>query len=83
MPHARGHGRARAPRSVADRLLNVACAMPRDGTVFDATYAGPRTSALRSPARRGRNPRRRGVIRPSAIFAYNLVRLARFRPQPT
>jgi transposase len=32
---ARGHGYARALRSVADRLLNVACAMLRDGTVFD------------------------------------------------
>jgi len=33
---ARGHGHARALRSVADRLLNVACAMLRDGTRFDA-----------------------------------------------
>ena len=32
---ARGHGYARALRSVADRLLNVACAMLRDGTLFD------------------------------------------------
>ena len=32
---ARGHGHARALRSVADRLLNVACAMLRDGTCFD------------------------------------------------
>jgi transposase len=31
----RGHGYARALRSVADRLLNVACAMLRDGTLFD------------------------------------------------
>ena len=31
---ARGHGHARALRSVADRLLNVACAMLRDGTCF-------------------------------------------------
>jgi hypothetical protein len=34
---ARGHGYARALRSVADRLLNVACAMLRDGTLFDAS----------------------------------------------
>ena len=32
---ARGHGHARALRSVADRLLNVACAMLRDGACFD------------------------------------------------
>ena len=32
---ARGHQHARALRSVADRLLNVACAMLRDGTCFD------------------------------------------------
>jgi hypothetical protein len=31
----RGHGYARALRSVADRLLNVACAMLRDGTLFE------------------------------------------------
>ena len=37
---ARGHGHARALRSVADRLLNVACAMLRDGTCFDAHRAG-------------------------------------------
>ncbi len=33
---ARGHGHARALRSVADRLLNVACAMLRDGACFDS-----------------------------------------------
>ena len=32
---ARGHGHARALRSVADRLLGVACAMLRDGACFD------------------------------------------------
>ncbi|MCY4632971.1 MAG: transposase [Acidobacteria bacterium] len=41
---ARGHGHARALRSVADRLLSVACAMLRDGARFDshrvATTAG-------------------------------------------
>ena len=31
----RGHGHHRALRTVADRLLYVACAMLRDGTVFD------------------------------------------------
>ena len=33
---ARGHGHARALRSVADRLLNVACAMLRDRACFDS-----------------------------------------------
>ena len=32
---SRGHNHARALRSVADRLLNVACAMLRDGTTFN------------------------------------------------
>ena len=32
---ARGHGHARALRSVADRLLSVACAMLRDRDRFD------------------------------------------------
>ena len=32
---ARGHGHARALRSVADRLLGVACAMLRNGACFD------------------------------------------------
>jgi transposase len=32
---ARGHSHARALRSVADRLLAVACAMLRNGTLFD------------------------------------------------
>ena len=32
---ADGHGHARALRSVADRLLSVACAMLRDGACFD------------------------------------------------
>ena len=36
---ARGHGYARALRSVADRLLNVACAMLRDGTLFNRALA--------------------------------------------
>ena len=41
---ARGHGHARALRSVADRLLNVACAMLRDGTCFDRHRAGAATA---------------------------------------
>ena len=35
----RGHGHSRALRSVADRLLNVACAMLRDGTEYDPEVA--------------------------------------------
>ena len=38
----RGHTHGRALRSVADRLLAVACAMLRDGTLFDS---GRRTAA--------------------------------------
>ena len=37
---SRGHGHARALRSVADRLLNVACAMLRNGTPFDPRRGG-------------------------------------------
>ena len=36
--------RARALRSVADRLLNVACAMLRDGTCFDRHRARTATA---------------------------------------
>ena len=39
----RGHGHARALRSVADRLLNVACAMLRTGTLFNPN-AKPQTA---------------------------------------
>lgn len=35
----RGHSHARALRSVADRLLNVACAMLKTGTIFDPSIA--------------------------------------------
>ena len=35
----RGHGYHRALRSVADRLLRVACAMLRDGTLYDPQAA--------------------------------------------
>ncbi len=34
---AKGHGHARALRSVGDRLLNVVCAMLRAGTQFDSS----------------------------------------------
>ena len=36
---AKGHGHARALRSVIDRLLNVACAMLNSGTLFDPEFA--------------------------------------------
>ena len=41
----RGHGHARALRSVADRLLAVACAMLRDQTEYDANHARQRRAA--------------------------------------
>ena len=41
---ARGHGHARALRSVADRLLNVACAMLRHGSCFDPYRVGSTTT---------------------------------------
>jgi transposase len=40
----RGHSHGRALRSVADRLLNVACAMLRSGTPFDASITRPKTA---------------------------------------
>ena len=39
---AKGHGHARALRSVVDRLLNVACAMLSSGTLFDPEFASKR-----------------------------------------
>ena len=36
---ARGHSWARALRGVADRLLYVACATLRSGTLYDANHA--------------------------------------------
>lgn len=36
---SRGHSHGRALRSVADRLLNVACAMLKTGTTFNASIA--------------------------------------------
>ena len=40
---SRGHSHARALRTVADRLLNVACAMLKAGTTFDVLKAQNRT----------------------------------------
>ena len=40
---AKGHGHARALRSVIDRLLNVACAMLNSGTLFDPEFASKRS----------------------------------------
>jgi transposase len=42
---AKGHGHARALRSVTDRLLNVACAMLNSGTLFDPEFASKRATA--------------------------------------
>lgn len=41
---SRGHSHGRALRSVADRLLNVACAMLKAGTTFDPSLATQKTS---------------------------------------
>lgn len=41
---SRGHSHGRALRSVADRLLNVACAMLRTGTTFNPSLAARETS---------------------------------------
>jgi hypothetical protein len=41
---ARGHGHARALRSVIDRLLSVACAMLDSGTLFDPEFASKRAT---------------------------------------
>jgi transposase len=41
---AKGHGHARALRSVIDRLLQVACAMLNSGTHFDPEFASKRTT---------------------------------------
>lgn len=42
---ARGHGHARALRSVADRLLAVACAMLRNQTLYDPNHSARRHAA--------------------------------------
>jgi transposase len=41
---AKGHGHARALRSVTDRLLKVACAMLNSGTLFDPEFASKRAT---------------------------------------
>ena len=41
---ARGHGHARALRSIIDRLLSVACAMLDSGTLFDPEFASKRAT---------------------------------------
>ena len=41
---SRGHSHGRALRSVADRLLNVACAMLKTGTIFNPSLAAQKTS---------------------------------------
>jgi transposase len=41
----RGHGHARALRSVVDRLLYVACAMLENRTLFDGSFAEKRNAA--------------------------------------
>jgi len=41
----RGHSHGRALRSVADRLLNVACAMLKTGTTFNPSLAAQKTSS--------------------------------------
>lgn len=42
---ARGHGHARAIRSVVDRLLYVACALLENGTLFDPSLAKQENAA--------------------------------------
>jgi transposase len=41
---SRGHSHGRALRSVADRLLNVACAMLKTGTTFNLSLTAKKTS---------------------------------------
>ena len=41
---SRGHSHGRALRSVADRLLSVACAMLKTGTTFDPTLAAAKAA---------------------------------------
>jgi hypothetical protein len=47
---ARGHGHGRALRSVADRLIGVACAMLEAQTTFDPNLASQRALNLGKPA---------------------------------
>jgi transposase len=46
---ARGHGHGRALRSVADRLIGVACAMLEAKTIFDPNLASQRALNLGKP----------------------------------
>jgi transposase len=46
---ARGHGHGRALRSVADRLIGVACAMLKAKTTFDPNLASQRALNLEKP----------------------------------
>src|SRR4051812_18012166 len=46
---ARGHGHGRALRSVADRLIGVACAMLEARTIFDPNLASRRALNLTKP----------------------------------
>lgn len=48
--HAKGHSHGRALRSVADRLLGVACAMLKAGTLFDLVRQGKIPRNLSKPA---------------------------------
>ena len=41
---SRGHNHARALRSIADRLLNVACAMLKAGTTFNPSLVGQKAA---------------------------------------
>jgi hypothetical protein len=41
---SRGHSHGRSLRSVADRLLNVACAMLKAGTPFNPSLATSKTA---------------------------------------
>src|ERR1051325_8829289 len=47
----RGHGQARALRSVADRLLAVACAMLAHQASFDPDGSGRRAAVSQKPSR--------------------------------
>jgi hypothetical protein len=40
----RGHSHGRALRSVADRLLNIACSMLRSRTTFNPSFANEKTA---------------------------------------
>jgi len=56
---SRGHSHGRALRSVADRLLNVACAMLKTGTTFNPSLAAQKNLLLKggeSPPRANETP---------------------------